>query len=185
MEKFVQFLSETSKGSFLFAKLVLDLIARGHLVIKSGSFKVLPVSLSEVFQLECNLKFPSVQSFAKVTDILSVCLASLVPLSVPEIYAGVSALKNEPESNWQDFVSRFNMLSGFLVRRGDDTVMFYHPLFREWLIRRADSSSKFLVDPRVGHLALALNYSRNANSEMNPEKVLDLAHHMLKAHTYR
>ena len=77
------------------------------------------------------------------------------------------------------------MLSGFLVRRGDDTVMFYHPLFREWLIRRADSSSKFLVDPRVGHLALALNYSRNANSEMNPEKVLDLAHHMLKAHTYR
>ena len=99
-------------GNFLFAKLVLDLIERGHLVIKSSSFKVLPVSLAEVFQLECNLKFTTVQSFSKVTDILSVCLASLVPLSVLEIYNAVNALKKEPESNWQDFVSRFNMLSG-------------------------------------------------------------------------
>ena len=90
---------------FLFAE-------RGHLVIKSSSFKVLPQSLAEVFQLECNLKFTTIQSFSKVTDILSVCLASLVPLSVPEIYNAVSALKKEPDSNWQDFVTRFNMLSG-------------------------------------------------------------------------
>ena len=66
---------------------------RGHLVIKSTSFKVLPVSLSEVFQLECNLKFSSVQAFSKVKDILSVCLASLTPLSVPQIYAAVNALQ--------------------------------------------------------------------------------------------
>ena len=105
-ERFLQHLTQTSQGNFLFAKLVLDLIERGHLVIKSSSFKVLPVSLAEVFQLECNLKFTTVQSFSKVTDILSVCLASLVPLSVPEIYNAVNALKKEPESNWQDFVSR-------------------------------------------------------------------------------
>ena len=61
-DRFVLYLTETSGGSFLFAKLVLDLIERGHLVIKSTSFKVLPVSLSEVFQLECNLKFSSVQA---------------------------------------------------------------------------------------------------------------------------
>ena len=105
-DRFTSYLTETSGGSFLFAKLVLDLIERGHLVIKSSSFKVLPVSLSEVFQLECNLKFTSVQAFSKVTDILSVCLASLVPLTVPEIYSAVNALKKEPDSNWQDFVSR-------------------------------------------------------------------------------
>ena len=209
-ERFISYLTETSGGSFLFAKLVLDLIERGHLVIKSASFKVLPVSLSEVFQLECNLKFTSIQAFSKVTDILSVCLASLVPLTVPEIYAAINALKKEPDSNWQDFVSRFNMLSGFLVRRGDDTVMFYHPLFREWLIRRKDNeSTKFMVDPRNGHLAMALTYSRspsggegNASStgnasrtgsgsptrsqpELNAEKILDLCHHMLKAHAFR
>jgi hypothetical protein len=111
-------LTQTSAGSFLFAKLVLDLIERGHLVIKSYSFKVLPVSLTEVFQLECNLKFTSDQGFGKVTDILSVCLASLVPLTVTEIFAAVNALQIEPESNWQEFVTRFNLLSGFLVRRG-------------------------------------------------------------------
>ena len=119
VDRFILYLSETSQGSFLFAKLVLDLIERGHLVIKSTSFKVLPVSLSEVFQLECNLKFASVQAFAKVQDILSVCLASLVPMTVPEIYNAVNALKKEPDSNWQDFVARFNMLSGFLVSNLD------------------------------------------------------------------
>ena len=78
---------------------------RGHLVIKSTSFKVLPVSLSEVFQLECNLKFSSVQAFSKVKDILSVCLASLTPLSVPQIYAAVNALQvNQLLSEYAYFV---------------------------------------------------------------------------------
>ena len=207
-------------------------------MIKSSSFKVLPQSLAEVFQLECNLKFTTIQSFSKVTDILSVCLASLVPLSVPEIYSAVSALKKEPDSNWQDFVTRFNMLSGkkyfvtkkgadnlrksqsigdqstglrfapninfrrfhgsyydcilrfmfagFLVRRGDDTVMFYHPLFRDWLIRRKDNeSTKFMVDPRNGHLAMALTSSRNDPKDLTSDKILDLCHHMLKAHVFR
>ena len=67
-DRFVLYLTETSGGSFLFAKLVLDLIERGHLVIKSTSFKVLPVSLSEVFQLECNLKFSSVQARAYMLE---------------------------------------------------------------------------------------------------------------------
>ena len=117
-------------GNFLFANLVLDLIERGHLVIKSSSFKVLPVSLAEVFQLECNLKFTTVQSFSKVTDILSVCLASLVPLSVLEIYNAVNALKKEPESNWQDFVSRFNMLSGTYAKLIFFLVLFFAEVFK-------------------------------------------------------
>ena len=71
-DRFVLYLTETSGGSFLFAKLVLDLIERGHLVIKSTSFKVLPVSLSEVFQLECNLKFSSVQARAYMLECFKV-----------------------------------------------------------------------------------------------------------------
>ena len=62
-------------------------------------------------------------------------------------------------------------------------------MFQEWLIRRRDNeSTKFMVDPRNGHLAIALTYSRtNSNSpiELNAEKILDLCHHMLKAHVYR
>ena len=56
VEKFSSHLTESAHGNFLFVKLVLDQITRGNLVIKS-SFKVLPVSLSEVFLLECNLRF--------------------------------------------------------------------------------------------------------------------------------
>lgn len=44
--KFAQYLLSLSKGSFLFSKLTLDLIERGSLVIKSNSFKVLPVNVS-------------------------------------------------------------------------------------------------------------------------------------------
>ena len=45
----------------------------------------------------------------------------------------------------------------------------HHPLFREWLIRRRDNeSTKFMVDPRNGHLAIALTYSRgSANNSCN------------------
>ena len=59
-----------------------------------------------------------------------------------------------------------------------------HPNIR----RRDNESTKFMVDPRNGHLAIALTYSRtNSNSpiELNAEKILDLCHHMLKAHVYR
>ena len=63
-EKFVHFLTDAAQGNFLFVKLVLDQITRGNLVIKS-SFKVLPVSLSEVFLLECNLRFSSIKSYEK------------------------------------------------------------------------------------------------------------------------
>merc|ERR1719319_1573403 len=58
LKSFQKYLADSSKGCFLFVKLTLDLIERGHLVLKSSSFNVLPQSLSEVFLLEFNLKFP-------------------------------------------------------------------------------------------------------------------------------
>ena len=183
--RFTQHLTEQARGSFLFAKLVLDLIERGHLVIKSTSFKVLPVSLAEVFLLVHNLKFPTIQSFEKVVDMLSVCLAALRPMTVTEIFQAVNALSMNAEMPWSEFVTRFNMLSGFLVRRGDETVMFYHSLFRNWLVQRFDSESdKFLCEARFGHLGIALSLCRQQNSQLGPEKLLDLAHHVLQSNVY-
>ena len=63
--------------------------------------------------------------------------------------------------------------------------MFFHPTFREWLYKRRDSEpQKFLCDPRTGHAAIALRMSR-AESPLNPDKTLDLGHHILKAHIYK
>jgi hypothetical protein len=44
-----------AKGSFLFVKLLLDLVEKGSIPIKS-SFKVLPQSLAQIFMLEFNLR---------------------------------------------------------------------------------------------------------------------------------
>ncbi|KAG5673330.1 hypothetical protein PVAND_003390 [Polypedilum vanderplanki] len=184
--KFAQHLLTLSKGSFLFAKLTLDLIERGHLVVKSNSFKVLPVTLSQIFLLNFNLRYPTQSAFDKISSILAVCLAALHPLTLIEIFHSVNALVTEAPLEWNDFLNRFKMLAGFLVKRIDNTYMFFHPSFREWLIMRRDDgeSEKFLCDSRTGHAAIAFRMSR-LQAPLDPEQTLELCHHILKAHIYR
>ena len=53
--KFQSHVLIAAKGSFLFAKLLLDVVEKGSIVIKS-SFKVLPQTLAQIFMLEFNLR---------------------------------------------------------------------------------------------------------------------------------
>lgn len=57
-------LSARSQGSYLYLKLTLDLFQRGHLVIKSSGYKVVPVSLAELYQLQCNMRFMTTSAHA-------------------------------------------------------------------------------------------------------------------------
>ncbi|XP_043290037.1 protein TANC2 isoform X2 [Venturia canescens] len=183
--RFASHLLALAGGSFLFAKLTLDLIESGHLVAKSASYKVLPVSLAQIFQLHFNLRFPTATSFDKVQPLLGVCLAALYPLTLTEMYYSVNSLYTDQFVSWEDFLQRFKMLSGFIVKRLDDTYMFFHPSFREWLMRRDEGeSTKFLCDLRLGHAAIAFRLSR-LQSPLDGERVLELGHHVLKAHVYR
>ncbi|CAH1182734.1 unnamed protein product [Phyllotreta striolata] len=183
--KFAQHLLGLSQGSFLFVKLTLDLLEKGQLVIKSAGYKVLPVNLSEIYLLHFNLRFPTIRSFEKVANILSVCLAALYPLTVLEIYYSVNSLLVDNFLPWNEFLQRFKLLSGFLVKRLDNTYMFFHSSFREWLIRRDENDAvKFLCDLRSGHAGIAFRLSR-VQTPLDPEKTLELGHHILKAHVYR
>lgn len=188
--RFTHFMVQASKGCFLYTKMILDLIERGHLVIKSStSFNVLPLTLSEIFMLEFNLKFPSSKAFEKVHDLLSAALSSLTPLTSVELFHSVNALVSDQaeQLQWGEFLMRFSALSGFLVRRADDTLMFFHPIFREWLIRReapGQRGSKFLCDPRLGHAAIAFRMCR-IEAPLSPDRTLELGHHILKAHVYK
>lgn len=92
ISKFRSHLQSLSRGCFLYLKLTLDLIEQGYLVMKSPSYKVLPINLSEIFLLQCNLKFPTIRAFERVTPILNVALASLYPLS-DELLFQVRTLK--------------------------------------------------------------------------------------------
>lgn len=183
--KFVQYLLGLCRGSLLFAKLSLDLIERGYLVIKSSSYKVLPVSLAQIFLLHFNLRFSTAAAYEKVSGILSVCLAALGPMTLSEIFYSVNALVTRDALDWDEFLFRFKQLSGFLVKRIDSTYMFFHPSFREWLLRRDDGeSAKFLCDVRTGHTAIAFRLSR-LQVPLDGEQALEMGHHILKAHIYR
>nr|XP_021184127.2 protein TANC2 isoform X1 [Helicoverpa armigera] len=183
--KFAQYVLHLSQGSFLFLKLILDLLERSHIVVKSTNYKVVPISLAQIFLLQFNLRFPTVQSFEKVTHILSVCLAALYPLTLVEIYYSVNSLLVNQFLPWDEFCHRFESLTDFLVKRIDNTYMFFHPSFREWLIRRDDNESpKFLCDLRAGHCGIAFRLSR-VQAPLDSEKSMELGHHILKAHMYR
>ncbi|CAF4850048.1 unnamed protein product [Pieris macdunnoughi] len=159
--KFAQYVLHLSQGSFLFLKLIMDLLERSHIVVKSTNYKVVPISLAQIFLLQFNLRFPTVQSFEKVTHILSVCLSALYPLTLVEIYYSVNALLVDTFLPWEEFCHRFESLTDFLVKRIDNTYMFFHPSFREWLIRRDDNESpKFLCDLRAGHCGIAFRLAR-------------------------
>lgn len=183
--KFVQYLTSLAKGSFLFVKLVLDLMESGHLISKSNTFKVTPVSLAQVFLLKFNLKFPTTAKFERISSILNVCLATLYPLNQMEIFYSVNALLTQNPIQWHEFMDMFSELTDLLVKRSDNTYMFFHPSLREWLIHRESGENpKFMCDSRIGHAAVAFRLSR-LHAPLDAEQMQELGHHILKAHIYR
>ncbi|XP_030643168.1 protein TANC1 isoform X2 [Chanos chanos] len=174
-----------SQGSYLYLKLTLDLFERGHLVIKSASYKVVPVSLSELYLLQCNMKFMTNSAFERSLPILNVALASLHPLTDEQLYQAINAGSVQGELAWEDFQQRMEALSSFLIKRRDKTRMFCHPSFREWLVWRADGEcSDFLCDPRSGHALMAFMLSRQ-EGKLNRQQTMELGHHILKAHIFK
>ncbi|XP_011741917.2 protein TANC2 isoform X10 [Macaca nemestrina] len=178
-------LKTLSQGSYLYLKLTFDLIEKGYLVLKSSSYKVVPVSLSEVYLLQCNMKFPTQSSFDRVMPLLNVAVASLHPLTDEHIFQAINAGSIEGILEWEDFQQRMENLSMFLIKRRDMTRMFVHPSFREWLIWREEGEkTKFLCDPRSGHTLLAFWFSRQ-EGKLNRQQTIELGHHILKAHIFK
>lgn len=54
------------------------------------------MSLNEIFLLHLNLRFASLASYERVQPILCVCLASLNPMTMLEMYHSVNALRYRP-----------------------------------------------------------------------------------------
>ncbi|XP_053540094.1 protein TANC1 isoform X2 [Ictalurus punctatus] len=174
-----------SQGSYLYLKLILDLLEKGHLVIKSSNYKVLPVSLTELYLLQCNIRFPTAPAFERALPILNVALASLHPLTDEQLFRALNAGSLKGALEWTDFQQRMEALSCFLIGRRDRTRMFCHPSFREWLVWRADGeSTDFLCEPRSGHALMAFMLSRQ-EGKLNRQQTMELGHHILKAHIFK
>ncbi|XP_075998925.1 protein TANC2 isoform X2 [Genypterus blacodes] len=184
--KLIGHLKSLSKGSYLYLKLTLDLIEGGYLVLKSSSFKVVPVSLAEVYLLQLNMRFPTQSSFQRVLPLLNVTVASLHPFTDQQLFEVVNsgALKGGT-LQWAEFAQRLEQLSSFLVRRSDGSRMLSHASFREWLVWREEGQdNRFLCDPRSGHTLLAFWLCRQ-EGKLNRQQTLELGHHILKAHIYK
>ncbi|CAG0899838.1 unnamed protein product, partial [Cyprideis torosa] len=178
-------LLQLCKGTgFLHAKMILDLLERGHLVIKANNYKILPRDLSEVFHLILTLRFRTASAFEQVHDILAVVLASLSPLTDEEIF-NVACSSKETEISWAQFKERMACLRDVLIRLANGTHSLFHSSFRYWLMTRDrtpasnDSEVHFLVDTRRGHHLLASYLASQAS--LSPGRVLELTHYALKA----
>ena len=180
LDRFVKHVVVLSKGSFLFLKLILNLIENGLLVLKSGSFKILPQSISEIFLLMFNLKFQTTSSYAKISPILNVVLASRSPLTLAEIYQTVCAGLLYEFPSWAEFLEQFKVFKDLIRKRHDNTHVFFHPSLKEWLSKRGRSESqKFLCDINLGHSSIALKLSR-LNWPLDDKKTLQLAYHIVR-----
>ena len=141
VEKLTRFLTIKARGCLLYVKLVLDLIERGTLNLKSSSFKSLPQSLSEVYHLAFSLVFPSLAAFQPVGQILSCALAQLQPVTLPTLYTIFCSLHVEAELSWPEFEDKYKLVRDFLVTREDGSLVFFHSTFREWLLGRREGES--------------------------------------------
>lgn len=124
--KFSQHLIGLSESSYLFAKLTLDLIEKGNLVIKSSNFKVLPKNFDDLLKLYFNLKFQSRASYERLAShIFTILLASYRPLSLDEIYETLNCayLSNEKIS-LNDLIDQIAHLDGFV-----NSFLYYDPDF--------------------------------------------------------
>ncbi|XP_026202522.1 protein TANC2 isoform X2 [Anabas testudineus] len=186
LAKLISHLKSLSRGSYLYLKLTLDLIEGGYLVLKSSSFKVVPVSLAEVYLLQLNMRFPTQSSFQRVLPLLNISVASLHPLTDQQLFEMVNAgALTRGTLQWGEFVQRMEQLSSFLLRRSDGSRMLNHASFREWLVWREEGQDdRFLCDPRSGHTLLAFWLCRQ-EGKLNRQQTLELGHHILKAHIYK
>jgi ankyrin repeat protein len=115
--KFINFLSGLAQFSFLFAKLTLDLIEKGSLVVKSSNFKVLPKKMDDLFKLYFNLKFSSRLAYDRLAShIFAVCLASNRPLTLDDLFETLNCAYFDNEKlTMNELLDQIANLDGFLI----------------------------------------------------------------------
>lgn len=188
--KFTNYLSSLCQSSFLFAKLILDLIEKGCLIIKSSNFKVLPKNIDDLCRLYFNLKFSSRLAYDRLAaHIFSLCLGTFRPLTLDEIYDALNcAYVNVNEKlTLNDLLDQMNSLDGFLIsfkyfdvdydlKLNNNTVRtplytFAHTAIRDWWFQSGHNMTqnatagrfkKTFYDPRWGNFLLSMRLFRSS-----------------------
>ena len=87
--------------------------------------------------------FPTIRTFERVDAILSICLSSLYPLTLQEIYDTLRSGYTDTSLTWHDFNNRMSFASAeFMAIKRDGTYVYLHTALREWLQRRDENADK-------------------------------------------
>lgn len=181
--KFAKFLDATSQGCFLYVDTILNLIEKRHLVLKSDSFRIIPHTIDEMYLLIMNIKFNTLTSFESVKPVLEICLATVYPLTVLEIYHTLNSSLIRHFINWKEFLDMMDALmsSNIICKRNDGTIMIVHPTLIDWL---KNQKERFSLNIRNGHAMIALRLIR-LEHPIGAEKILELSYHILNAKMFR
>jgi hypothetical protein len=135
--RLVAFIVNHAAGSYLYANQVLDLVARGHLAVRSGNLSCVPRTLTEVYHLHCSLAFPTVESFSITGLVLSICLAAVQPMLLKDILHILSGCCDSGASvhgaaTLANIAVDLNKM-WLMLRIKADRVEFRHTSVRDWL----------------------------------------------------
>ena len=175
---FAHYIIQASRGNFLYVDLVLNFVKEGKLQVKSSSFKSIPTTLSEVFQLAFNLKYPTHEAFLKVKDLICIMAASLRPLSQGQLFDCINALKMDGLSQGQ-LEEKIKHLGWIIKVKSNGAVTFFHPTVRDWLVgrRSTSDSSGFVCDPREGHAAIGNKAKKERKKGHRPLSIKKASQH--------
>ncbi len=171
--RLVNILVQRSRGSFLYPRLVLDQLEAGRLVLKSETLSVIPRDLGEALQLCFSLRFPSAAAYDLVSDLFAICLASVEPPSLEDVYEIYQSSPQQAVS-YAEFFRGYSLVSDILVRRSDDSLMFQHSLITKWLT--GSEAGRFRVRSARGHDLYMLYHNR---LELGGTSVLDFVYHLV------
>ena len=164
-----------SEGNFLFAKLMLQYGKDDwH---NQADLNKLPKTVGEQYERYLRRAYGSREKFKPALAILEILVATFEPLKANHIF---DVLRIQEKMDFEyDFVYALKGLSHFVTYGEDNTIIFFHQTFREWLTSKDNLGSPYYVSRSRGHRRLVEYYinvlRNNSNSSID---IYRLVQHM-------
>ncbi|CAJ0942929.1 unnamed protein product, partial [Mesorhabditis belari] len=180
LNDFIDHIVSQSCGNLMYVSLLLSLAESDLIRLKALTSALLPTDLDELYLLYFNLTFNSLNLFSRCAPILSVLMASLKCLTIQEMTSILNISGTEITED--EINSRISHLTPFVSQSSTGKLSLRHASFREWL-HRSRGQCRYTVDPREGHLLLAVWLARKGG--LSSTELFDLAHHLLKSNPHK
>ena len=164
-----------SEGNFLFAKLMIQYGKDDwH---NQADLNKLPKTVGEQYERYLRRAYGSREKIRPALAILEILVSTFEPLTEKQIF---DVLRIQEKIDFEyDFVYALKGLSHFVTYGEDNTIIFFHQTFREWLTSKDNLGSPYYVSRSRGHRRLVEYYiyvlRNNSNSSMD---IYRLAQHI-------